>query len=122
MALNAVDGEGLTQRVALGQKMRARVRETTMEGPSPALKLTAAQDGYADGFEEAGRAGVDIDGLYGVGALGRTEFHGGAEDHRQLVGEGHGVDAGQGLDALGDGVETYAGRGQQRCSRGSATG
>ena len=79
-------------------------------GPIAGLKLAAAQDGYAHGLEEAGRAGVDIDRLYGVGRAGRTEFHGGAEDHGHHIGERHGVYAGQRLHALRDGVETDSGR------------
>ena len=30
-----VDGQGLAERILLGQKVRARVRETTTAGPSP---------------------------------------------------------------------------------------
>ena len=96
-----------------GQKVRARLRETTTASRSDSWNSRPRTMREAEGLEEAGGRGVDIDGLHGVGAAGRAEFHGGAIDHRQRVGEGHGMDAGQGFDALRDGIEPDA-RGFER--------
>ena len=54
--------------------------------------------------------GVDVDGLDGVGVR-EDGVQGGAFDHRQGIGEGDGVNAGEGFDAEGDGVEPGVGGG-----------
>src|ERR1039457_132353 len=82
----ALEGQGFAEGVFLRPESASQTSRHHDGRAIRLLKLAAAKDGYAEGFEETGRAVVDIDCLDGVGARGRAGFHGDAADHRQLIG------------------------------------